>query len=265
MTDEIVKTGMLTEEQFKRVLPKHVKVKVTKQMVDTINSITDDPIVAEQYRDNLLSFTSVMQDGKFKISSYIDAVRYVSFKLMGASNIEAYTKTFPDRFQRLIAEGQDDKAISSYVAAYNKNILVNKVLEQTLIPVHVLNMHTYQEAINVQATLMKTANSEKVRTDAANSILTQLKPPETKKIELDIGMKQDKTIEELRQATMELVEMQKAKLVSGDMSPKEIAHSSLFNQNNISDAEIIPEETALETEQRLEAQTIEYEKITRPA
>jgi len=116
----------------------------------------------------------------------------------------------------------------------------------------------------VQATLMKTATSEKVRTDAANSILTQLKPPETKKIELDIGVKQDKTIEELRQATMELVEMQKTRLVNGDMSPKEVAHSSLFNQKSedIHEADYV-EVTALEEEQRHEALTIELEKSTR--
>jgi hypothetical protein len=45
-----------------------------------------DPEPYESYRDNLISYTKVMADRKFKVSSYVDAVRYVSHKLMGSTN-----------------------------------------------------------------------------------------------------------------------------------------------------------------------------------
>jgi len=238
MSSTIIPIGALSEEQFKRVLPKHMKIKITPEMLKSINDVMGDPQLRENYRDNLLSYTSVMMEGKFKIQSYIDAVRYVSFKLMGASNVEAYTKAFPDRFNRLINEGADDKTISSYVAAYNKNMLVNKIMEQTLIPVHVFNADIYQKAINTQAMLMTTANSEKVRSDAANSLLTHLKAPEVKKIELDVGIKQDKTIEELRATTLDLVKQQREMLSGGTANAKQIAHSKL-SITDVEDAEII--------------------------
>lgn len=231
----------LTPEQFGRVLPKQVKNKLTQEMMDNINDLLSDQELRENYRDNLLSFTSVMSDGRFKLQDYINAVRYVSHKLLGSSNIVAYAKTFPDRYQRLLDEGADDKTISSYTTAYNKNILVNKILEQTLVPVHVLNADLYQKAINAQALLMTTANSEKVRCDAADSLLQHLKRPEGIKIELDVNHKQDKVIDDLRATTQALVAQQRALLESGGMTAREMAHSKLIVTGNddITDGELI--------------------------
>jgi len=219
----------LTIDQLTRAMPKQVKSKVTQELVDTVNSMVADPLMREAYRDNLLSYTSVMQDGKFKIDDYLNAVKYCSFKLLGSSNIEAYSKTFPDRFQRLIDMQADNKTISSYSTAYNKNILVNKIMEQSLVPSHVLNADLYQKAINVQANLMITASSDKVKSDAANSLLTHLKPPETQKIELDVSHKGDKVIDDLRATTEALVQQQKAMMKSGTATAQDMAHSKLIH------------------------------------
>jgi len=224
----------LTIEQFHRVLPKQVKAKLTPEMIKNINGVISDPGIRDNYRDNLLSYTNVMQDGKYKIQSYIDAVRYVSHKLMGSSNVEAYTKTFPVRYQRVVNENKHlepeaiGKILSSYVAAYNKTKLVVKVFEQTLVPSHILNADMYQKALNRQAYLMTHANSEKVQSDAANSLLTHLKMPEVNKIELDIGVKQDKSIDMLREATLALAKQQQAAINRGDMTAHDVAHSSII-------------------------------------
>lgn len=228
-----IQDEQLTIEQFQRSIPKGVKAKITPDMVTNINAVLSDPGIRDNYRDNLLSYTNVMTDGKYKIQSYIDAVRYVSHKLMGSSNVEAYTKTFPNRYQRVITENKhlpDEavaKTLSSYVAAYNKTKLVVKVFEQTLVPSHILNADMYQKALNRQAYLMANANSEKVQSDAANSLLTHLKMPEVNKIELDIGLKQDKSIDLLRAATVELAKKQQTAILNGDKTAHDIAQSDL--------------------------------------
>lgn len=219
---------MLTLDQFKLALPDKVKKSINQELIDQINNTLSDPEMFEQYRDNLISYTKVMADGKFKVTQYIDAVRYVSFKLMGCTNIEAYTKTFPDKYQRFIQQGVQAKDIASYVTAYNKSKLVNLIFEQTLIPTHVLNQDLYQRALNVQADLMMNAKSEKVRCDAANSLLTQLKAPEVKKVELDIGVKEDSAIAALRQTTMELARQQRLMVESGAMNAQDVAHGRLI-------------------------------------
>lgn len=219
----------LTIEQFQRALPVKVKKSVNQELIDKINLTLSDPEAYESYRDNLVSYASVMADGRFKIQNYVDAVKYVSHKLLGCSNIDAYIKTFPAKYQGFLNQGVAAKDIASYVTAYNKSKLVGLIMEQTLVPSWVLNQDLYQKALNVQAELMATATSEKVRCDAANSLLTHLKMPETQKVELDIGVKEDSSIGALREATMALVRQQRMAVESGQMDAQEVAHSKVID------------------------------------
>lgn len=214
-----------TIDQFKGALPATLKKSVNPELIQKIQQTLNDPDMYETYRENLLSYTKVMAEGKFKVSGYIDAVKYVSHKLMGDSNIAAFSKTFPDKLAKWNAAGMASKDIASYVTAYNKSKLVNLILEQTLVPSWVLNQDLYQKALNTQAELMMSAKSEKVRSDAANSLLTHLKRPETQKLELDIGVKEDSSIAVLRQATLELAKQQRLAMEAGVLNAQEVAHS----------------------------------------
>ena len=218
---------VLTVEQFKVALPDKVKKSINQELIDQINTTLADPDMYETYRDNLLSYTSVMQDGRFKVTDYVSAVKYVSHKLMGATNIEAYTKTFPDKYQRFVNQGVQPKDIASYVTAYNKSKLVNLIMEQTLIPAWVLNQDLYQKAINKQAELMMTARSEKVQSDAAAHLMNALKPPEVQKVELNLGAKESSAIAALRESTLALARQQRLMAESGAMNAQQIAHSKL--------------------------------------
>ena len=217
----------LTLEQFQMALPDKVKKSVNQELIDSVNAVISDPEVYEAYRENLLSYTKVMQDGKFKVTGYVDAVRYVSYKLMGHTNIDSYIKTFPDKYQRFLDQGVAAKDIASYVTAYNKSKLVNLIFEQTIIPSYVLNQDLYQKALNVQAELMVSSKSDMVRTTAANSLLTQLKMPDKQKVELDINVKEDGSIAALRAATLELAKHQRLSMQAGQSTAQEIAASSL--------------------------------------
>ena len=214
--------------QFKKVVPKHMKKNVTPELMEKINKIIRDPAEIISFKENLLSYTAVMQLGKFKMSQYINAVRYVSHKLLGSTNINAYIKTFPDSHSRLLKGGASDKDISAYVSAYNKSKLVNLVLEQTFVPTYVLNAHLYQDALNTQAELMLYARSEKVRCDAANSLMVNLKRPEVQKLEVDFGVKEDSSIQALRESTLELVRQQRAMIQNGQLSVKAVAESEII-------------------------------------
>jgi len=218
---------LLTTEQFKQVVPNQFKACVSQELIDQINQTLADPDMYETYRDNLLGYAHVMREGKFKMEDYINAIKYCSHKIMGASNIDAYVKTFPDKYQAMLSAGKNAKDISSFVTSYNKNKLVNLILEQSMIPSWVLNQDMYQKALNVQCELMLTANSEKVRSDAANSILTHLKPPEVTKVELDIGLKKDSAMEDLKHTLTELALKQQQFLGAGVTQVKDLAQQKL--------------------------------------
>lgn len=217
----------LTIEQFKKALPDKVKKTVNAQLIHQINKTLSEPEMFEQYRESLVSYASIMNDGKFKISNYIDAVKYTSYKLMGKTNLDAYSATFPERIQRFSSKGIASKDIASYVTSYNKSKLVSLIMEQSLIPSWVLNQDLYQQALNTQAELMLTARSEKVRSDAANSLLTQLKAPEVAKVELNVRQQEDSSIDQLRKATLELVAQQRTAIQAGQINAQDAAHSAL--------------------------------------
>lgn len=219
--------SLLTIEQLKSALPEKMKKSINQELIDRINTTLSNPEEYVHYRENLLSYTKVMADGKFKIENYLEAVRYVSHKLMGCSNIEAYMKTFPDKYNYFLQQGVSAKDIASYVTAYNKGKLVNLIYEQTIVPTHVLNQDLYQRALNVQADLMMNAKSEKVKCDAANSLLTQLRPPEVKKLEMDISVKENDAIRALRETTLKLAEQQRQMIAAGAANAEDIAHQRL--------------------------------------
>lgn len=229
-------TGLATREQISKTLPREVRNGISEDGLNLILNTLNDPTLMEEHRENILGYVGVLRDGRFKIQDYLNAVKYVSYKLLESSNLAAWIKVFPDRYNQLLQNGISEKDISSHVSAYNKNKLVNLIYEQTLIPSHVLNAHIYQKAINTQAELMLHANSEKVRSDAANSLLTHLKPPEVTKIKLDVEVKESSAMQELREITRQLAIQQQQLIMNGGATAKVVAESQIL-EGEIEDAE----------------------------
>jgi len=228
--EKAVQYEKLSVEQLQKVLPKHKAKLLNQSIVDRLNSVIDSTDIAHEFRDNFVSYTSVLKEGKYRIDEYMNAVQYCTYKLMGQTNIEAFVRTFPERYDRFLELEMVEKDIHSRVSVYAKGQLVNAIMEQSLIPIHVLNADVHQQAINHLAYLMLNAKSEKVQSDSAAKLVDALKMPETQKIELDIGLKEDDAIKDLRESTMELVKQQKLMMGAGALNAKQIAESKLVNR-----------------------------------
>lgn len=219
----------ITKELVARALPGNLKSAATDQLADMINQISADPLIAEQIRENFLSYTAVLKEGKFKVEDYLNAVAYCSYKLMGDSNQDAYFKTFPQRYANLVAAGRTPKEISAYVSAYAKGQLVNKIMEQTLVPSWVLNQHMYQAALNTQFKLMTNEDvSPKVRSDAADSLLTHLAKPKEAGPLINIDMGETSGMNELKDALARMAQQQQT-LINAGVSTKEIAAQDIVD------------------------------------
>lgn len=218
---------MVTKQELQAAVPDKLKLSVTQDLADKINNISNDPLHAETIRENFITYTRVLQDGKYKIEDYMNAVAYVSYKLMGYSNQDSYFKTFPDRHAALVARGASRKDISAYVAAYNKNKLVNAILEQSLIPIHILNQDAVQKAINTQIEIMTDLDISPIaRTQAANSLLSHLVKKETAQVQLNIGTPESSGLKDLENAIADLAKQQK-RLIESGTSAKDVAESSI--------------------------------------
>mgnify|MGYP003586626939 CR=1 FL=1 len=218
---------MITKEEIIQALPASVQGGVSDALVNEINQVLTDPEFRESFRDNMISYNKVLSEGKFKISSYLNAVMYVSYKLMGYNNLDSYALTFKNKVQLWAQQGKTSQVISAHVAMYNKSKLVNLVAAQAMIPTHVLNADKFQAAINHQFKLMTSAASEKVQSDAANSLMIHLKPPEDKNINLNVGITETDSIKDLKATILEMAQLQVKQvgdkvITAGDMAARRI-------------------------------------------
>ena len=221
---------LVTDEQLKAGLPVGMKKSYPVGLADKVNEIIQaDDHMRGSFRADILGYMTVLRDGSHRIKDYINAVKFCSYRLSGVGVHKSYSLTFPERQAKLDAEGAPAKYQTSISTQYNKTKLVVLILQQAAIPFHLMNMDTYQEAINAQAKLMREANSELVRTQAANSILTHLKAPEKAKIEIDMNVSGgSNAMDELREITQQLREEQLKSIISGTSNAKEIAESTIL-------------------------------------
>lgn len=226
---KVAKKMVIEEIEVRKAIPRELQARVTPEFMEKLNKAVSDPHTAEMMRDNIFGYLSVLSEGKFKLEGYIDAVRYVSYKSMGDSNIRAYVKTFPEKYNNFVNSGVSEKDIATYVSAYNKSKLVNLIYEQSLVPVWLINAENYQKAINVQVSLMMDTNiSPKVRSDAANSLLTHLKRPEAAKVQLSVEVKESDAMRELRELTSQFAQQQHQSILNGEGNAKAVAEQKII-------------------------------------
>jgi hypothetical protein len=58
----------ITQEELKSAVPKSLRRGVSKELIDQLHKTINDPIVLQNYTENIISYASVLKDGKFKLS-----------------------------------------------------------------------------------------------------------------------------------------------------------------------------------------------------
>ena len=219
---------MLALEAVKKLVPKNQRTMITQEFLDKIEASVQDSLIAEQFKENFITYLNVLSKGKYKMEDYISAIKYVSYKLLGYTNIDAYAATFPERYNRLKKEGQ--QKIDAFVAMYNKGKLVMQIYEQTIVPTYVLNAPLHQEALNELAKMIKDPSVRGMtKVKACEAILQNTKQPEIIKGELTIGMEQQDTISDLRDVVEQLAEVNRLSIAKKVKSIKEVAEAKIID------------------------------------
>lgn len=218
---------MLTIADVTQAVPANLKSTVTQQFVDTVNTVVSDPDMAEQVRNNFISFAVVLREGKYKMQDYLNAVTYISYKMMDLSNHDAWCQTFPQRHAALVATGKTKKEISSHVSMYAKGKLVASVAEASFIPTWLLNRDIHQKAINQLADKMMNAASEKVQVEAAGLLLAHLAKPKESGPLVNINMAETSGMNEMKEM-LERLALQQQDMIQNGHTTKEIAGQRIF-------------------------------------
>lgn len=219
----------LSYEVFKEVLPKNMKKVVTQEVVDEINKLVKDPDYGEELKSSMISATNVLAGKEnWSLKQYIDAVKFYSLTAAAMTQTDAYCKVFPDRLQNRLDRGETKNDMNGEASRYNSSELVNRIRNQALVPLHLVNQSTVQLAINTLTHLMINAKSDVAKVSAASALLKELRPPEAQKIQLDVGINTTDSIAELRKATEELA-LQQMQSIQAGMAVKYIAESRVID------------------------------------
>lgn len=224
----------LDVEEIKNAVPSQHKGKITAEFVADFNKLIDDPDYGEVYGRNIVSFTNVLSEGKFKLTDYFNAVAFVSHKMLGLTNLDAYGKVFPDKLKRLLNTYNDMKILHTYASEYNNNKLVTLVTQQTIMPDFIVYASIRHKAIRTQAELLNHKNPH-VQQKAADSLLNHLKPPVEAKMSIDIGAKDTGVIADLANALSNLSNQQRGMIIDGSVDAKEIIHAPLMITKEVND------------------------------
>lgn len=223
----------ITGSELKKLYPVKVSEKILDNIADIINGSTEDMdyALAKEFRDNCLSYFDCITSGKRTVppEDYINAVKFVTFKMAGNTDVRAYALTFPDRIRRMEQEKISNSNLYTYASIYAKGKVVTDIMSKMIIPTHILFQDIFHKAVKVQADLMMdTSISPKVRSDAANSLMTHLKQPEIKQMELKVDTGSSGAIDQLAEALSNLSGKQSSMLAEGKYSLKDIREATII-------------------------------------
>lgn len=223
----------VTVEELKILYPVKVAGKVLEQAAEILNTATEDMdyVMAKEFRDNCLSFIDILKNSKSRVSfaDYVNACKFATFKLAGNTDVRAYALTFPDRIRRMERDKVPNSHLYQYASIYSKNKTVVEVMAKLVVPTHIMFQDIFHQAVKVQSELMLNDKiSPKVRSDAANSLMTHLKTPEVKQAELKVDVQGSGAIEQLAEALGSLSGKQSEMLREGRYSLRDIREATII-------------------------------------
>ncbi len=189
-----------------------------------VKLIMENHEAPEEFAEQLVTFSSVLRNGRYKAEGYIKAVQYASYRQMNFSMTKSYRMTFPDRCFRN-GEKKPTGTVEALASIYDKTAIVQGILAQMQIPLHIMMMSERVRAANVLANLMINADNERVQMEAADKLLNHINVPETVKVELDVGFKADETLSQLNDTLNKISEIAQTRIKAGLVTPLQVIES----------------------------------------
>ena len=189
-----------------------------------IKLIMDTHDAPEEFAERLVTFSSVLKTGRYKAEGYIKAVQFASYRQMNFSMVKSYRMTFPERCFR-DGKAKPSGTVDALASIYDKTAIVQGILAQMQIPLHIMMMSERVRAANVLAHLMINADNERVQMEAADKLLNHINVPETMKVELDVGFKADETLTQLNETLTKIANVAQDRIKAGTVTPTEVIES----------------------------------------
>ena len=235
---------LLTVEDVQNALPSR-KNAITQELVDVLNEVKDEAeFQGEPLLNTAVVYEKLMINNKASVREFIDAIRFCAYLVtMDDNYTEAYKKTFYYRDfvkERINADTKSIKyaELTSAASRYRRNNkLVADLLVYSQAPLEIMFLGWRYKAVGVLADTMMNAKLDRDKINAAKELLVATKGPETKRIELDIGVKENSAIASLNEQLSVMAGKQVMLLESGARELSDFG-SLKPKQEDVVDAEI---------------------------
>lgn len=232
-------TSSKVEEVTVGTVRKAYGKKVSIDVIENVTAVINEAIrgeaehVQEFVKDNAIGMLHVLSASRTNsINEYMRAARFITYRQMGDTFIQAYAKTFPDRVKRLEADGMTTAHLSALAQAFGKTKLVTQMTSMLIVPAHLIYQDVFHKAVQTQAALMMDDTvSPKVRSDAANSLLTHLKQPEVKQMELQVKVNESNILEQFKEAMTDMARKQKSMIELGDADVVDVSAMEIYSSD----------------------------------
>ena len=193
----------VTVDQMKQLFPKR-KESITQELVDIINDSNNNPFFnGEEFLNTILTYKDVMEKHSSSLKDYLAAIRFCAYLESEDYNLtEAYKKSHcHTEFVRARLDAPTNSAeykqLTNAASRFRKRPMVIQILTQSQLGLHLMFQGEQYRAIHVLADIMVNGRSEMARVSAAKELLASTKAPEIKKVELDIGYKNESAMRDL--------------------------------------------------------------------
>lgn len=222
---------LFTKEQLIQKLPSKKKT-ITQEVVDLINQANSAPeFNGDEFIKTMVDYQSAMVDSRASIKEYINALKFCSYledeQANGGTITNAYIRArahddFVINHKDLPKDSGGYKMLVAAATRYRKTSLVQKILTQADMPLYLMFQGARYKAVAVLAREMESSQHARDRINAADRLLTHVKPPENIQLELDIGVSDNSALEELNMQLAELATKQKRHMELGTMDLKDM-------------------------------------------
>ena len=224
----------VTEEYMASIAPPKMSKKGIAAATEMMNKAIEgmDDGLGVHFRDQCIDLISCLKgESPQSLQQYYNAVKFLVHRMAGDSLIRAYSKTFPDRVAELQASGTPESFLYSYASIYNKTKLVVELQGRMLVPSHIMYHDYFHLAVKTQVEIMTDKSvSPKVRSDAANSLMTHLKAPEVAKAELEVKVEDNSIVDQLKTALTSLASQQKRLIDLGEADVEDVSKQVIYKE-----------------------------------
>lgn len=222
--------NQLSDEEYYREIGVNIKKEVKDTDKDLIEKIQEDFPDPEEFVRKLIRFSDAPKKlSKYTAKDYINAVYFCSLYAQGLSQVESYSKVFPERVAK---KSKGTSTISNSANSYFHSMMVQSVWNQVNVADHMLFIDKRFKAYNKLEQIMDDPDtSKRDAIDAAGKLANLLKPPKEAEVRLDINY-QSSEIKALEEKLSQLANNQLHQLQNGDISARDIVDVQLIERKN---------------------------------